>query len=480
MAFYASSEHRPETRAPRGAKTVRPTLASLQELGPRDENGAPTGASEGRLWDWAYARRGLRLRTLVVLRWVSILGQLLTVLYVHIGLHFQLPLVPCLVVIAIAAWMNLSYGLAWPGSRLTGRWEAVFQLGFDLVEMSVLIGLTGGLSNPFILLLVAPVTVAAATLPVANAAALALLSVISVTILFFFALPLPWAAGQIFETPWLYRFGMWAAAIAGIGFNAAYAWQASAEASRMELALATTQAVLAREQRLSALGGLAAAAAHELGTPLATIQVVTKEMLRNNEPGSELYDDLQLLSTQAERCRDILRRLSHSPEAGDEHHSRLGVSELLEEVADPYRGDEIAITSDVTGAPGAPLLEVKRLPEVLHGLSAFVENAVDFATSSVELIAYYDEDRLIIEVRDDGPGFSPDVIARLGEPYVTTRSQGEASRSNHYGMGLGFFIAKTLLERTGAQVEFRNARQGGALVSVQWPRHMIAAGRTPG
>ena len=478
MAFYASSDDRPEPPLSRGAKSVRPTLASLQELGPLDENGAPAVASEGRLWDWAYARRGLRLRTLVVLRWISILGQLLTVLYVQIGLHFPLPLAPCLVVIAIAAWMNLSYGLAWPGSRLTGRWEAVFQLSFDLVEMSILIGLTGGLSNPFILLLVAPVTVAAATLPAANAAALALLSVISVTILFFFALPLPWAAGEVFQTPWLYRFGMWAAAISGIGFNAAYAWQASAEASRMELALATTQAVLAREQRLSALGGLAAAAAHELGTPLATIQVVTKEMLLNNAPGSDLYDDIQLLSTQAERCRDILRRLSRSPEAGDEHHSRLGVSELLEEVADPYRGEEITITSDVEGAPGAALLEVRRLPEVLHGLSAFVENAVDFATSSVELVAFYDANRLIVEVRDDGPGFSPDVIARLGEPYVTTRSQGEASRSNHYGMGLGFFIAKTLLERTGAQVEFRYARQGGALISVQWPRHRIDAAST--
>ena len=212
---------------------------------------------------------------------------------------------------------------------------------------------------------------------------------------------------------------------------------------------------------------------------MATIQVVTKEMLLNNTPGSDLYDDIQLLSTQAERCRDILRRLSRSPEAGDEHHSRLGVNELLEEVADPYRGEEITISSDVAGAPGAPLLEVRRLPEVLHGLSAFVENAVDFATSSVELVAYYDASRLIVEVRDDGPGFSPDVIARLGEPYVTTRSQGEASRSNHYGMGLGFFIAKTLLERTGAQVEFRNARQGGALISVQWPRHRIDAAYTP-
>lgn len=455
-------------------------LASLQDFDPLDQSNGHDGNSKGKLGDWANARRGLRLRTLVLLRWISIFGQLLTVLYVHVGLHFHLPLAPCLGVIALSAMMNLSFGLAWPGSRLTGHWEAVFQLSFDTVEMTVLIGLTGGLSNPFLLLLVAPVTVAAATLPVANTAALALLSASCVTILFFFALPLPWAAGEVFATPWFYRFAMWAATIVGIGYNAAYAWQASAEAARMELALAATQVVLAREQRMSALGGLAAAAAHELGTPLATIQVVTKELLRNSQPGSDLHDDIHLLSTQAERCRDILRRLSRSPDANDEHHARMGVDQLLDEVAEPFKSVEIAIIRDVEGAPGVALLEVRRLPEVLHGLSAFVENAVDFAKSTVELAAFYDSEHLTIEVRDDGPGFATEVISRLGDPYVTTRSQGEASKSNHHGMGLGFFIAKTLLERTGAQVDFQNAREGGALIFVQWPRKKIEAVATAG
>lgn len=475
MAIAATKDNQADAPTARSGKTVRPPLTPLQGIGPLDENGLPVDAEEGRLWDWAYARRGLRLRTLVLLRWVSILGQLVTVLYVNLGLRFELPLVPSLVVIALAGWMNLSYGLAWPGGRLTGRWEAVFQLSFDLIEMSVLMGLTGGLSNPFILLLVAPVTVAAATLPARNTAALGLLSVICITLLFFFALPLPWIAGEPFQTPWLYRFGMWAAAITGIGFNAAYAWQASAEAARMELALATTQAVLAREQRLSALGGLAAAAAHELGTPLSTIQVVTKEMLREAPPGSNLREDVQLLADQADRCRDILRKLSRSPEAGDEHHSRLSLIQLLEEVAEPYRGDRIAVICDVAADPGSDPLDVKRLPEVLHGLAAFVENALDFAATTVELVAFHDNDRLIIEIRDDGPGFSTDIMSRLGEPYVTTRSQGEGSRSNHLGMGLGFFIAKTLMERTGAEVEFRNMRRGGAVVSSRWPRGRIAA-----
>jgi two-component system sensor histidine kinase RegB len=446
----------------------RPGAAGWQDSDERADSG------RGRLWDWAQARRGLRLRTLLLLRWAALAGQLVTVLWVQFGLGFDLPLGWCLAVILISAWANLSVTLAWPGSRLAGRREAVVQLGFDLLQLSVLLGLTGGLQNPFALLLIAPVAVGAATLGLRDAAALCVLAIAAAVVLSFLSAPLPWRAGEPLLLPPLYRLGLLAALVVGIVFTAAYAWQASAEAARMELALAATQAVLAREQRLSALGGLAAAAAHELGTPLATIQVVAKEMARASPLGTPFHEDVQLLVGQAERCREILRKLSRAPETGDEHHSRMSLSQLLDEVSEPHHG-EVLINCEVTCSPGAPILEVRRLPEVLHALSAFVENAVDFAESAVEVTAHYDGDRLVIEVCDDGPGFSAEVIARLGEPYVTTRGHGEGSRSDHHGMGLGFFIAKTLLERTGAQVEFRNARAGGALVSARWRRHRIEA-----
>jgi two-component system sensor histidine kinase RegB len=428
------------------------------------------------MWDWAQARRGLRLRSLVILRWILIAAEAAAILWVQFGLGFDLPLVACVAAILASVWVNLSLTLAWPGSRLAGRREAVVQLGFDILQMSVLMGLTGGLDNPFLLLLIAPVAVAAATLTARDAVVVVVAALACVIAMSLLSLPLPWRADEAFALPPLYRMGVLAAVLFGITFAAAYAWQASAEASRMELALAATQVVLAREQRLSALGGLAAAAAHELGTPLATIQVVAKEMMRDLPPGTPFHEDVSLLMSQAERCREILRKLSRTPDTGDERHSRMALSQLLDEVSDAYAEHQILINKEVSCAAGTPILEIKRLPEVLHGLAAFVENAVDFADTSVELTAHYDEDRLLIEVRDDGPGFSAEVIGRLGEPYVTTRSHGEGSRMNHHGMGLGFFIAKTLLERTGAQVEFRNAKGGGALVCARWRRVDVEAG----
>jgi two-component system sensor histidine kinase RegB len=427
------------------------------------------------MWDWAQARRGLRLRTLVLLRWVAIFGQLTAILWARFGLGLHFPWGWCLAVVAASAWTNLSVMLALPGPRLAGDRQAVLQLGFDIVVLGLLLALTGGLQNPFALLLIAPATVAAATLQPRHAVALTILALAAIGVLQLFALPLPSAPLPPAELSRLYALSQLLAVVVGVVFTAGYAWQASAEASRMELALAATQAVLAREQRLSALGGLAAAAAHELGTPLATIQVVTKEMARTLEPGTDLAEDVALLAQQAQRCRDILRKLSRAPDQSDLHHSRMSLSQLLDEVAEPHRGGEIVVDTDVTCAPGAAILEIKRLPEVLHALTAFVENATDFAESSVEVLARYDDERLFIEVRDDGPGFPPEVMSRLGQPYITTRSQGENSRSNHHGMGLGFFISKTLLERTGATVEFRNARRGGAVITTRWPRARIEA-----
>ncbi|WP_230974699.1 ActS/PrrB/RegB family redox-sensitive histidine kinase [Brevundimonas vitis] len=453
--------------------------------------------------------RGLSLRTLIVLRWLAVAGQSATVVVAVGFLHFDLPLWPCLAVIAASVLMNLqaTARMKRTDGGLSDGSQTAAHLGFDILQLAMLLGLTGGLENPFCLLLVAPVTVAAASLPGRQAVALGVLALLATAALFYLALPLPWAQGADLNLPPLYRFGIGLALVTGVVFTAAYAWRVAADAEKLELALATTQDVLQREQRLAALGGLAAAAAHELGTPLATIQVVAREMLRASAKGGPEAEDAALILQQAERCRDILKRLSQEPEEGDALYADVALKTLLDEVVEPHRGFDLAFETRVRTASGEPVPRVRRLPEVIHGLSTLVENAADFAGSRVRVAALVDAGWIEIEVVDDGPGFSSEILPRLGEPYVTSRPQGKARRAlaaqiaaaaagaakprrrgktasapdptpiapSQGGMGLGFFIARTLLERTGGKVTVGTGDGGrgqprGARVSIRWPR----------
>ena len=477
---------------------------------------APHGASSPQrlasepLDGWSDAPRrgrGFSLRTLIVLRWLTIVGQSAAILTAYQGLHFPLPLWPCLIVIAISAAVNVGamarvrrLDASLPDGRLTA-----IHLGFDIFQLGILLGLTGGLENPFCLLLVAPVTIAAAALPGRQALMLGLLALIAVGVLFFWSEPLPWRPHENFHLPTLYRLGMAMALVTGVVFTAGYAWRVAADAEKLELALATTQDVLQREQRLAALGGLAAAAAHELGTPLATIQVVAKELQRASPPDSDAAEDAALILQQAERCRGILTQLSQQPEGDDALYADVSLKALLEEVVEPHRGFDLAFEVLVKTPPGQPAPRVRRLPEVVHGLSTLVENAADFAATTVRVQAVVDAGWIEIDILDDGPGFASDILPRLGEPYVTSRPQGKARQAlaaqiaaaarpskrrptagvaeapiapSQGGMGLGFFIARTLLERTGgsvsvgqglAQSEAKGASRG-ARVAVRWAR----------
>lgn len=461
--------------------------------------------------------RGLSLRTLVILRWMAIFGQSATIATATLYFHFDLPLWGCLAAIAASVAMNLNATARLKrsdGSLPDGRQTAA-HLGFDILQLSILLGLTGGLQNPFCLLLVAPVTVAAASLPGRQAALMGLMVLAATVSLFFIALPLPWQAGTELNLPPLYKFGIGMALVTGVIFTSAYAWRVAADAEKLELALATTQDVLQREQRLAALGGLAAAAAHELGTPLATIQVVAKELLRASAKDGAAAEDAALILQQAERCREILKRLSQQPEEGEAAFAEVGLKALLEEVVEPHRGFDLAFEVSVRTASGEPVPRVRRLPEVVHGLSTLVENAADFAGSKVRVRALVDAGFIEIEVVDDGPGFPADILPRLGEPYVTSRPQGKARRAlaaqiaasvaaaapgrkgrkaaraapppetiapSQGGMGLGFFIARTLLERTGGKVFVGPGDGGqtpargqpkGARVAVRWSRSAL-------
>jgi two-component system sensor histidine kinase RegB len=421
----------------------------------------------------AFERRGLRLETIALVRWLSIAVQALAFLFVVLVLGFRPRPVLWSALVGVPAAVNLGIALVGRRSRLVSESEAVVQLGFDVIQLAAVLFFTGGVANPFALLLLAPATLAASSLPSRHASAVALMAIVAAALLAFWCWPLPLPGGRTFLAPLGYRLAAAAAVAAGVVFTAGYAFLAAQETARMELALHVTQAVLAREQRLSALGGLAAAAAHELGTPLATISVVAKELAR--EGPDDVREDARLLLSQTERCREILRRLTETPEAEDAVHARMSLLQLLNEVIEPHLDAPVRVEAVVTGAPGVEAPYIRRMPEVLRAMTSLVDNAVDFAASDVLITARFDQDWVAVEVRDDGPGFAPDVLNKLGQPYITSRPSGEGSRSQHTGMGLGFFIAKTLLERTGAKLEFRNGKGGGAIVAARWPRERLEA-----
>lgn len=415
------------------------------------------------------------MRTLIALRVACVVAELVMLAVVWKVLHWPFPPSACLGLVAASAAMNLALSLSPAARREAKTWEIAAQLAFDLVQMTALIALTGGLANPFALLVIAPVTVAGRGLPTRQAIGFCLLAVGAALILAYGAQSPPWAPGASAGDFQAYRTARLVAIVIAVVFTTGYASWSSAETARRELALNITETVLAREQRLSALGALAAAAAHELGTPLATIAIVATELARET-PEGPLRDDAELLVEQAKRCRDILRRLAETPERRDAVHERLNLLQFVREIIEPHAGHgEVRVEALVTGPPGIAAPDLWRRPEILHAISAFVENAFDFARSEILLTARFDVDYLAVEVRDDGPGFSPAIMARLGEPYVTSRPGAEGSRTGHVGMGLGFFIAKTLLERTGARVSFANGARGGAIITARWPRSAVEA-----
>lgn len=457
------------------ALTPPPATAADPEPG-LDRPGRRVTQGWDALWPAGVPRRGrLRVRALTNLRWLAVAGQTVAVLMVAYVLKLPMPLAACFALIALSAWLNVLVTLAASGQRMATDNEAAAHIVFDVLQLSGLLYLTGGIINPFSLLLIGPATLAAATLPLRQTILIALLAIAACVVLAIAAMPLPSPDAEFYSPPMLNRVGAVLARILGIAFTAAYAWYAAREAARMELALDTAHTVLAREQRLSALGALAASAAHELGTPLATISIVAKEMV-SITPDGPLKEDAELLIAQAERCRDILRRLTRTPETADAVHERMSLLQVVQESIAPHaRRPDVRVEAVVSGPHGEPAPEIWRLAEVLHALTAFVENAVDFARSEILVTARFDPRHIAIEVRDDGPGFAPEVLLKLGEPYVTSRPGAEAMRSGHVGMGLGFFIAKTLLERTGASVDFRNGRHGGAIVTARWRREAIEA-----
>ncbi|AUH65126.1 ActS/PrrB/RegB family redox-sensitive histidine kinase [Paracoccus zhejiangensis] len=406
----------------------------------------------------------IRMRTLVILRWVAIVGQLATVAVAwSIGLRFAIW--PVLFLIGISALMN-TWLLAGSSGRVDPS-RAAGQLSFDLLQISLLIWWTGGPSNPFALLVLAPVTIAASSLSRRQTELIGLATILLISMAFWLALPLTHENGEEVTVPPLLALGHWLAIIIGVFFFAIYTHRVVAELSVTSQALFSTQLALAREQRLQHLGGVVAATAHELGTPLATIKLIAGELGDELADRPDLASDLEELRRSADRCGAILKAMGQAGK-DDLLLRSAPLRVVLDEAVGIHgqRGPKVFIT-----AIGP---DIRRDPGVIHGLRNLIQNAVDFAAHEVHVDAVELGDQLSIAVSDDGPGFPPALLARLGDPYPTPKRGASSSRPGYDGMGLGLFIAKTLLERSGAVLDFANEAPG-ASVTVTWPLDRIAA-----
>jgi two-component system sensor histidine kinase RegB len=429
---------------------------------------------------WHGTDVSVSLRKLVFIRWLAIAGQAAAVVFAGIVMNFGLPIWPVMAVIATSAVLNIITSLSRHGSARLGDREASLYLGYDMTQLGLLLYLTGGLQNPFAILMLAPVTVAATILSLGSVIGLSALTVLAISLLAIFHLALPWYEPAP-EPSLLYVLGVWTALVLSTLFVAFYVWSVAEEARRMRDAFAATQLALAREQRVSAVGGLAAAAAHQLGSPLATIAVIAKELVRELPASSPHAEDAALLLSQSERCRTILADLAQHGET--ESPQRMPFSALVEVAGEPYRAGAaprgVTVVQTQAAARGAngeavPEPMVTPSPEIMHGLANLVQNATQFAVREATITVSWSEDGVAIDIVDDGPGFPPQVLARIGEPYLSGRS---FETQTH--MGLGIFIAQTLLERTGARLSFGNLPEGGAQVVVEWRRGVLEGSEAP-
>ncbi len=431
----------------------------------------------------------IRLRTLTGLRWVAITGQIAAIIVAQTWFGLDLPIGLSLLAVAAAIIANLGAVFVFPENKRLSEPQATLMLLFDLAQLAFLIFLTGGLHNPFALLMLAPVTVGASALRLRSTLILAISAGTLLTGLAFFRVPLVTVSGTLLELPPIFEFGFWLANIVGVAFLAVYSNRVMSEINSMSDALLAAQMALAREQKLTDLGGVVAAAAHELGTPLATIKLVSAELMEDLADRPEQRQDAALIRDQADRCRDILRSMGRAGK-NDLQVQVVPLADLVGEAAEPHQARGKVIHFQLSpgrhSAPREPLIQ--RRPEIIHGLRNLIQNAVDFARANVWIEAFWSDDRIGVRIMDDGPGFSPQMLSRIGDPFIRSRRDGTGRdpRAGYEGMGLGLFIAKTLLERSGAELSFANGvdpnagagarpERCGAVVEVIWPRGAIVS-----
>ncbi|NVO22405.1 ActS/PrrB/RegB family redox-sensitive histidine kinase [Donghicola sp. C2-DW-16] len=431
----------------------------------------------------------VRLRTMILLRWLAIGGQLGAIIVAQWMYGLQLEIGLCFMAVGVSVIGNLISLFVFPQNKRLSETENFLMVLFDILQLGFLLYLTGGLHNPFALLILGPVTVSSAVMGLRSFLLLGVTAVVVVTFLAKYHILLHTQEGEVLRVPDLFVFGTWVAIVIGVMFLGLYARRVTSEMHTMSDALQATQMALAREQKLTDLGGVVAAAAHELGTPLATIKLTSAELAEELDDRPDLQEDALLIREQADRCRDILRSMGRAGK-DDLHLRQAPLTTVLEEAAEPHRdrGSSLIFDWPPEGEEDAPA--ILRRPELIHGIRNLVQNAVDFSRSKVWIEARWTENTITVRIIDDGQGYPVSIIGRIGDPFVRRRraERDISQRPEYEGMGLGLFIAKTLLERLGAELTFANGsdpldpesigvEQCGAIVEVILPRANLEASR---
>ena len=403
-------------------------------------------------------------------RWIALIGQIITISLVHFILKFPLPLAACFIVVGTSAIVGIWQSVYTHLHKRLSRHVVFMLLVFDTVQLGILIYLTGGIINPFAIMLLAPVTVSATVLPRKYTMILACLVVVMATILAFYHNPLPWGDAT-FIIPDLYAGGLWTALVLTTLFVAAYTGIIARNSRQLARGLTEARLTMAREQQMVALGSLATAAAHKLGSPLNTITLIAHDLSQVDAKTDLklLREDIDALKTETERCRLILAELNEDAiKLGQEIDDPIPIKAMIESLVNERFEDSsqfinVILDQDQTDDE---LLVIRR-PELLHPVETIVDNAVQFAVSEVDIIIRYDEDSLSLEINDDGPGVQSSVLNQMGDPYNSSRT----GKDGH--MGLGIFIATTMVEQVGGKLLITNIKQAGASTNITYPRQEI-------
>ena len=405
----------------------------------------------------------LEKSTVVILRWIALIGQLITIYVVHFVINFDLPIILCSITIFFGGLTNIFIQFNFKKNQLSNT-ESTILLFYDVIQLSVLIFLTGGVTNPFIIFLIVPAIISSTLLNLSSTIFLSIITILSMILLTFNHLDLPGSGDLHFHVPDYYVYSIPTALIVVLIFLNYFGFRFGYDARKRGNALSKLEIVLAKEQELESIGHQAAAAAHSLGTPLSTITVIAKELKKDSGINSEFNKDLDILIQQSKKCGDILKKISQNKIVDDEYVLNISLQDLLFEISKSF--EEISKNKiKLNFSEDSQKIPIKRSPEITYGIRNFVGNAVKFANKKIEIDLLNDNINTTIRISDDGPGFPGDIANIIGEPYIASKSKKLKSKA---GLGLGTFIGKTLLERKKAIIEFSQSSLGGALVEISW------------